>query len=213
MANKTTVPLTEEEYIDIITAMRTGSSWFHKNERIALALQIEAEVGIRISDILLLRLKDIILKNGTYRLNIKEKKTGKDRQDVLIKDEIYELLKRYCKENEIKPDELIFSGTHETYETIGLDKNDNDKIKKYLNSKERNIQIYIQKVCEFLGFENISTHSFRKMFAYDIYEISGYDLDVTREAMKHNSVETTRRYLGSNRKINDILIQKPSRLL
>ena len=60
MANKKTRTLTVEEYNQIIDTMRTGFSGCRPNNRIATALIIEANLGIRISDILNLKLSDII---------------------------------------------------------------------------------------------------------------------------------------------------------
>ena len=41
----------------------------------------------------------------------------------------------------------------------------------------------------------VSTHSLRKTFAMGVYELSGHDLLLTKEAMQHRSIETTWRYL------------------
>ena len=59
MANKKTRALTVDEYNQIIDTMRTGFSGCRPNDRIATALIIEANLGIRISDILNLKLSDI----------------------------------------------------------------------------------------------------------------------------------------------------------
>ena len=76
MANKKTVALTKEQYEEIINTMRTGFSGCRANHRIATALVLEANLGIRISDIVKLKLNDIVKDSGRYRLNITEKKTG-----------------------------------------------------------------------------------------------------------------------------------------
>lgn len=79
MANKKTRALTVEEYNQIIDTMRTGFTGCRPNDRIATALIIEANLGIRISDILNLKLSDIIKEGSRYRLNIIEQKTKKSR--------------------------------------------------------------------------------------------------------------------------------------
>ena len=78
--NKKTVALTEEQYRKIITTMKEGSSCFRANRRIAMALSIEANFGLRICDILQLRLCDIVKDGERYRLDIVEQKTGKKRE-------------------------------------------------------------------------------------------------------------------------------------
>ena len=49
--NKKTTALTTEQYREIIIAMREGSSYFRPNERVATALVLEGNLGLRISDI------------------------------------------------------------------------------------------------------------------------------------------------------------------
>ena len=77
--NKKTVALTTAQYKEIIQTMKQGFSGCRPNERIATALMVEANLGIRISDILKLRLSDIVRDGDRYRLSITEQKTGKSR--------------------------------------------------------------------------------------------------------------------------------------
>ena len=64
--NKKTTALTTEQYRNIITAMREGSSFFRPNERVATALVLEGNLGLRISDIVRLRPCDIVNDGGRY---------------------------------------------------------------------------------------------------------------------------------------------------
>ena len=59
--------------------MKEGSSSFRPNERIATALVLEGNLGLRISDILKLRLSNIVRDGDRYRLEVTEQKTGKRR--------------------------------------------------------------------------------------------------------------------------------------
>ena len=59
MPNKRTVALTVEQYKNIIQTMKEGFSGCRPNHRIATALMLEANLGLRISDILRLRLCDM----------------------------------------------------------------------------------------------------------------------------------------------------------
>ena len=74
MANKKSLALTKEQYENLIGAMRKGGNTFRANDRIATALVLEANLGLRIGDILKLRLQDIVLDGGRYRLDITEEK-------------------------------------------------------------------------------------------------------------------------------------------
>lgn len=70
MANKSTIALTTEQYKELITTMKNGGPSFRKNERIATALTLEANLGLRIEDVLSLTLSDIIKDGDRYRLDI-----------------------------------------------------------------------------------------------------------------------------------------------
>ena len=58
--NKKTLALTTEQYREIISAMRKGFAGSRPNDTVATALMLEANLGLRISDIL--RLKNVQLQ-------------------------------------------------------------------------------------------------------------------------------------------------------
>ncbi len=51
-------------------------------------------------------------------------------------------------------------------------------------------------VCEYLGYEGISTHSFRKWYATEIYRSNGYDSALVQRLLQHSSAAVTQRYIG-----------------
>lgn len=171
VANKTTVALTKEQFEEIIDTMRKGGAYFRKNNRIATALVLEANLGLRIEDILKLKVNDIIMDGERYRLNIIEKKTSKKRT-FTVPLPIYQYIKLYAMENGIKDDEVLFPIT------------------------ERAVQKYLLKVADYLSYENIGTHSFRKFYATDIYNNNNYNIVLVQQLLQHSSVATTQRYIG-----------------
>ena len=70
--NKKTKALTTEQYKEIIQTMREGFSGCRPNERTATALVLEGNLGLRISDILQLRPRDIVRDGDRYRLEVIE---------------------------------------------------------------------------------------------------------------------------------------------
>jgi integrase len=181
MANKMTVALTRKQYEEIIRTMHEGGAGFRKNPRIATALVLEANLGLRIEDILELRLKDIIRDGSRYRLDIHEQKTGKKRT-FTVPAEIYMYIENYCLKNKVRPQDRIFP------------------------IKERGIQKYLQKVADYLGYENIGTHSFRKYYATDIYNQNGHDIALVQILLQHTSAATTQRYINiSPEKVEDAI--------
>lgn len=175
MANKKTRTLTKEEYKIIIETLKSNFEYegkvFRSNDRIATALVLQANLGLRIGDILKLRLNDIIKDGNRYRLNIKEEKTDKERV-FTVPTEVYNYIKMYCLENNIKPSAKIIDIT------------------------ERAIQKQLKIVCDYLGIEGISTHSFRKYFATQIYINSNYNIALVKELLQHSNTSITQRYIG-----------------
>lgn len=110
------------------------------NKRIATALSLEANLGLRISDILQLRLSDIIRDGDRYRLDIVEQKTKKKREFTVPTD-IYIYIQNYALENNINP------------------------VAKLFDMSERAVNKHLKLVCDYLGFSGIGSHSFRKYFA------------------------------------------------
>ena len=96
--NKKTVALDQQQYKTIISTIRSGFVWnkhsFKPNERLATILVLQANLGLRISDILQLHIKDIIKDGSRYRLDICEQKTGKVRTFTVIPD-IYNYIAGY----------------------------------------------------------------------------------------------------------------------
>ena len=61
---------------------------------------------------------------------------------------------------------------------------------------ERAIQKQLKIVCDYLGYEGISTHSFRKWYATEIYKANGYDISLVQRLLQHSSSAITQRYIG-----------------
>ena len=169
--NKKTKALTTEQYKEIIQTMREGFSGCRPNERIATALVLEGNLGLRISDILKLRLCDIVRDGDRYRLEIVEQKTGK-RRIFTVPLVLYQYIENYCLRNGIGRAETIFPIT------------------------ERMVQKQLHIVCDYLSYEGISTHSFRKWYATEIYKANGYDIVLVQRLLQHSSATTTQRYIG-----------------
>lgn len=174
--NKKTRALTEEQYRKIITTINEGfvtaaGERVKPNSRIATALTLEANLGLRISDILHLTINQIVKDGDRYRLDLVEQKTGKKRE-FTVPTEIYIYIQNYALENNINPRARLFQIT------------------------ERTVQRHLKMVCDYLEYEYISTHSFRKFFASSIYKDNGCDINLVRVLLQHSSVVTTQRYIG-----------------
>ena len=58
------------------------------------------------------------------------------------------------------------------------------------------MQKQLAKVCDYLGYEGISTHSFRKYFGTGLYYDTNCDIALVQQALQHSSPAVTRKYIG-----------------
>ena len=185
--NKKTLALTEAQYRETITTIRAGFVYdgkqFKPNNRLAMILTLEANLGLRVSDVLNLCLNSFVLDGERYRLNIEEQKTSKSRE-FTVPHEIYNYVKIYALENGIKPTAKLFDIT------------------------DRAVQKNLKIVCDYLGFEGISTHSFRKYFATSIYVNNNYNIQLVSKLLQHSSTAITQKYIGIQQKEIEDALQK-----
>ena len=165
-----TRPIELSEYKEVINLLNEGFEYgdkiFRANKQIALALQLQANLGLRIGDILELKLSNF--KSG--KLEIREDKTDK-LQYRDINPAITQAVLEYALENKLDKDDKLFK--------IGV----------------RAVQKQLKIVTEYLGLTNISTHSFRKLFATMQYELNENNLELVKELLNHSSIATTQRYI------------------
>lgn len=185
--NIKTIALTTEQYKEIISTMKQGFCGCRPNARVATALMLEANLGLRISDIIQLRLADIVKDGDRYRLAITEQKTGKARV-FTVPLALYQFIRCYCLDNGISPGEIIFPIT------------------------ERAIQKQLKIVCDYLDYSGISTHSFRKYYATEIYRNNGYNIALVQQLLQHSSTAVTQRYIGIQQKEIETAIENHLRL-
>lgn len=172
-----------DTYKLILTTIDTGFAYkvngadkrFRPNTRLKMALMLEGNLGIRIGDILHLTMKSFRHNGNNITLDIIEEKTNKSRTFTTPK-EIYLVVKEYALDNGIGADDKLFELT------------------------ERAIQKQLKIVCDYLGLENISTHSFRKFYANEIFNSNGQNIELVRALLQHSTIAVTQKYLGVSSK-------------
>ncbi|MCU5790033.1 tyrosine-type recombinase/integrase [Clostridioides difficile] len=169
-----TRPIEIDEYKKIMELLHTGFTYsengvekrFRKNPKVALSLMLEANLGLRISDILRLKI-------GNFKgnmLEINEKKTGKLQYRPVNKN-IIESINEHARKYNLKSNDYL------------------------VNIKTKAIQKQLRIICKYLNLYNISTHSFRKLYATTQFEKSNNNLELVKELLNHSSVATTQRYI------------------
>lgn len=151
-----------------------------KNKRNYILFLLGINSGLRISDILKLKVRDV--KNKQY-IEIKEQKTGKYRK-FLITNSYKTLLKEYV--NDKTEEEWLFPSQRG-------------------NSAITRIQAYriINLACEKAGITSrIGTHTLRKTFAYHFYK-QNKDIALLQNILNHSTPSVTLRYIGINQDIID----------
>ncbi|MBA7507897.1 Tyrosine recombinase XerD [subsurface metagenome] len=154
-----------------------------KNPRNFLLFTLGINTGLRISDILKLKVEDVKDQAGEIKeyLDLKEKKTKKQRL-IYINDEAKNALEYFFDKTGIY--------NLERYLFIS----DKTKINKPI-SRIRAWQL-IQSWCREVGIKTrIGTHTLRKTLGYQM-RMSGVPIELIQEVLGHQSISMTKRYLG-----------------
>jgi len=143
--------------------------------------------GLRISDILILRVRDVRGKSYIY---IREKKTNKEKRFALS-DDLKSILNQYIKDK--KDYEYLF------------------KSAKGINKPITRQQAYfiLKSAGNAFGIESIGTHTLRKTFGYFMYRQTK-DLVAVKEILNHSDTSVTRRYIGLTQDDKDSMMKRLS---
>lgn len=135
--------------------------------------------GLRISDLLKLRISDVSEKGKIKdRIRLREKKTNKFK-DFPLSNSTKSALKEYLKTREYNENEPLFVSR---------------KNKGFL-LRQQAYKI-INDVAKSVGIkEKIGTHTLRKTFGYHAYN-NGYDITLIQKLFNHSSPAVTLRYIG-----------------
>jgi integrase len=162
-----------------------------ENKRDYMLFIVGINVGLRASDLLQLRIKDV-LDSGKIMdsVKIKEKKTDKNREFTLNKS-AKEAIKLYLDSlEEYSPDDYLFKSA----------KGDNCPLT--VESAHKIIKTLLREL-NIKG--NFGTHTLRKTFAYHTYTNNIKDnpaiLDTLQKMLNHSSTSVTLRYIGITKEV------------
>lgn len=159
---------TTEEIAKFIEALQLASP--KTAERNVLLFKLGVSTGLRIGDLVKLRVEDI---KGRSSVRILEGKTKKVREVYL--DDVMPAIADYLADQSSTGYVFVSAKGGHITTTQGY---------RVLN-----------KAAELLGWEFIGTHTLRKTFGYFYYKKTK-DLVTLSEIMNHSSQQITRRYIG-----------------
>lgn len=144
-----------------------------KSERNYILFVLGINSGLRISDILNLRVRDV--KSRMYFV-ITEQKTQK-RKEIQMTPLLRRELKKYVLDME--DDDYLFKSREGVNKPI---------------SRSMAYKI-LREAAEFVGLEGIGTHTLRKTFGYHFYQ-KYKDVVMLMDLFNHTEEKTTLRYIG-----------------
>ncbi len=163
--------------------MIKGNLFRQKNKRDYLLFVFGINSGLRIGDLLSLKLGDVKDSRGDLKddLDIKEQKTGKTRK-VFFNKQIKEALKYYLEKTDIFDlDRYLFT---------------NEKSKK--NKPITRVRAYqlINEWCREVGIKHkVGGHTLRKTFGYHL-RMQGISIEQISSLLNHQNIKVTFRYIG-----------------
>ena len=159
-----------------------------KDPKYGLLFKFGLNTGLRISDILPVKVNDIYNNKNEFRdyFVLKEKKTGKERK-IKINNALRKVIEIFVNNNNLTNESYLFTSKKGRH--FG-------RIQAYRILKES---------ADILGIENFGTHSLRKTWGYWTYKISRYNIGLIMDTFNHSSQNITLRYIGINQDDKDEL--------
>ncbi len=178
-------PIRNEKDIQRIKKM------LRSNTRDLLLFTLGINNGLRISDLLKLKVGDVKDLKAGECLTIREKKTGKDNV-LMINKGVHSVLQDCLLEGQRSDDDYLFQSR----------KGNNSPLT--VSSVNRMVKEWT------FGMKgNFGTHSLRKTFGYIQRTKFGVSFEVLCRRFNHSNPSTTMRYLGiQSKEVNDILMNE-----
>lgn len=170
--------------ISVIKEMREVLK--NKSDRNELLFLLGINVGLRISDIIKLKVSDIYNTTGAKdKITIKEQKTGKTKV-FYFNSNMKQIINNYCIDKDL--DTYLFKSRK------GDGFINRMQAYKIINDAAEYIGIVERRDNKIIKGE-IGTHTLRKTFGYHAYK-NGTAIELLMEMFNHSSQHTTLRYIG-----------------
>ena len=188
--NITTEPIRNKKQLHAILGYLKENSSSRRKARLRnfVIAKTQLNTSLRISDVLPLKVSDIMHLSGNFRryINLKEDKTG-HKQRIAINDPLKETLRMYIKEMGLEYDDFLFPG-------------------QTPNKPVTTTQIHrvFQDTALAPHIDNFNTHSLRKTWGYYAYKETK-NIALIMEVYGHTTVRQTMKYIGITQSDKDRL--------
>lgn len=159
-----------------------------KDKRCWLLFNFGLNTGLRISDILPIKVSDVMSEKLQFRehFDLVEMKTKKPKK-IRLNDNVRKYIKEFIKEKNLTFNDYLFisrKGGH-----------------------IQRIQAWkiLSETANALGIEHFGTHSMRKTWGYWTYKASKYNIGLIMDVFNHSSQKITLRYIGISQDQKDEL--------
>ena len=178
-------PIKDEKKIKTIKKM------LYENPRNHLIFVMGLNTGLRMGDLLKLKISDVVGKKLGDKVDVKEQKTGKYNYFIINK-EIDNSLRRYLDNAHYEESDFLFQSR----------KGNNRRL------LVESVNHLIKKWCFDVGLKgNYGCHSLRKTFGYVLRFKHGIDIEVLMKRFNHSSQSITLKYIGlEDKQVNDCLM-------
>lgn len=151
-----------------------------KSERNYMLFMFGIYSGLRVSDIIPLKVKDVM----DNRIEIKEMKTGKMRR-FPINPELRKAINHYIQRRGLENYDYLFPSRKKV-------RADGVRIKHVSRVA---VYQFLKEAAEYVGLRNIGTHSMRKTFGYHHYQ-KNKNVAILMQIFNHSSPDITLEYIG-----------------
>lgn len=170
---------------DLKTVQDIAEYLKEQHEKYYVMFMIGIYSGLRISDILKLKVRDV---RGKDAIKLREKKTGKEKLFPINK-ELYPVIEAYCVN--MKDYDFIVPSSKAFNKAV---------------SREYAYRV-IHAAGEQFGLDNLGTHTMRKTFGYHFY-LQTKDIVLLMRILNHSDQKKTLRYIGIEQSTIDSAMRK-----